>query len=82
MTWHVSRSYRMKLPTSQATRNANGQTMYRSEEYAELHAFARYEDAMEFSRRTAATAAEWAPRGAYDIHVSEPIRDRNRSSAA
>lgn len=81
MTWHVSRSYRMKLPTSQATRNANGQTMYRSEEYAELHAFTTWQEAADFSRRTAETAGDWAPRGAYDIHVSEPIRDRNRGAA-
>lgn len=76
MTWHVSCSYRRPVPASRCQLAPDGTRIQRSEEYARLASFARWDDAAAWARQLADTVDQWAPTGAYDISVSEPIRHR------
>lgn len=68
VTWHVYRSYRLAVSTHRdRTSDPTGH------EFAELAAFDTQRDAHDFADRSRQTTG-WAPHGAYDLDVSDPIR--------
>lgn len=63
MTWQVYLSYRRRTPP-----NRGGHAV----EHGEVHQFDTRPDADDFHRRAQASTG-WAPAGAYDLDVSDPI---------
>lgn len=63
MTWRVSLTYRRAVPAKRGDR---------SEEFAETHTFDTEHEAHDFRRRALACTG-WAPAGAYDHDVSDPV---------
>lgn len=69
MSWQVYLSYRRAVPVTRA-----GEAM-RGVEHGEVHQFDTEHEATDFRRRAAAQTG-WAPAGAYDLDVSDPIQVR------